>query len=172
MDINYKHTYGALTQVNDQQALYQLTHPISLDELLSIARLIATDKLKPGVMLSSPEACRDALLTLLNDIEREVFACLFLDNQHQLRKFEILFTGTIDRASIYPREVVKRALAYNAAAVIFAHNHPSGTAEPSQADRKITRQCADALALVDVRVLDHFVIGSDSVVSLAERGWL
>ena len=101
-----------------------------------------------------------------------LFRSLFLDNQHQLRKFEILFTGTIDRASIYPREVVKRALAYNAAAVIFAHNHPSGSAEPSQADRKITRQCADALALVDVRVLDHFVIGADSVVSFAERGWL
>ena len=172
MDINYKQTYGALTQVNDQQALYQLTHPISPDELLSIARLIAADKLKPGVALTSPTASKDALSTLLHGIEREVFACLFVDNQHQLRKFEILFTGTINQASVYPREVVKRAIAYNAAAVIFAHNHPSGIAEPSQADRKISRRCVDALALIDVKVLDHFVIGTDSVVSFAERGWL
>ncbi|MDF4702085.1 JAB domain-containing protein, partial [Vibrio parahaemolyticus] len=96
----------------------------------------------------------------------------FLDNQHRVRATDEMFNGTIDSASVYPREVVKEALMHNAAAVIFYHNHPSGVAEPSQNDRRITRRLADALALVDVRVLDHFVISHEEVVSFAERGWI
>lgn len=102
----------------------------------------------------------------------EVFACLFLDNRHRVLAFEELFRGTIDGAAVYPREVVKQALRHNAAAVIFAHNHPSGVAEPSQADRHITEQLVKALGLMEIRVLDHLVIGDDGWVSLAQRGWM
>ena len=101
-----------------------------------------------------------------------MFVCLFLDNRHRDIACEELFRGSIDGASVHPREVVRRCLAHNAAAVIFAHNHPSGVAEPSQADREITRHLRQALELIEVRVLDHFVIGSGSALSLAERGWL
>ncbi|HAS8160916.1 TPA: DNA repair protein RadC, partial [Vibrio vulnificus] len=103
--------------------------------------------------------------------EREVFAVMFLDNQHRLIAFEELFFGTIDSASVYPREVLKAALKINAAALIFAHNHPSGDATPSQADKQITQRLKEALALVDIRVLDHIVVG-DSAISFAERGLL
>ncbi len=102
----------------------------------------------------------------------EVFACLYLDNRHQVLAFEELFRGTIDAAAVYPREVVKRALHHNAAAVILAHNHPSGVAEPSQADRHITDEIKKALALLDIRVLDHLVIGDNEWTSLAQRGWI
>lgn len=109
--------------------------------------------------------------TVLGNYDREVFALLLLDNQHRLIEFNELFYGTIDSASVYPREVVKLALERNAAAVIFAHNHPSGDATPSQADKRITSRLKDALALIDVRVLDHFVVG-ETCVSFAERGWI
>ncbi|MCG6507504.1 DNA repair protein RadC, partial [Vibrio parahaemolyticus] len=109
---------------------------------------------------------------VLRDRQREAFYILFLDNQHRVIRDEVLFEGTIDAASVYPREVVKRALHHNAAALILAHNHPSGVAEPSQADRRITQRLTDALALVDIRVLDHFVVGDGDVVSFAERGWI
>jgi DNA repair protein RadC len=99
-----------------------------------------------------------------------VFSCLYLDNRHRVIQFEELFRGTINGASVYPREVVKKALGHNAAAVIFAHNHPSGVAEPSAADRRITQQLSDALALVDVRVLDHVVVGDGTTISFAEQG--
>ena len=112
------------------------------------------------------------MVSRLRDKTREAFYVLFLDNQHRVIKGEVLFEGTIDSASVYPREVVKRALDHNAAALILAHNHPSGAAEPSQADRRITRRIGDALALVDIRVLDHFVVGDGEVVSFAERGWI
>ena len=107
----------------------------------------------------------------LRDNPAEVFACLFLDNRHRVIAYEELFRGTIDGASVHPREVVKRALHFNTAAVILAHNHPSGIAEPSQADERITQRLKDALALVDIRLLDHMIIGDD-VVSFAERGLL
>lgn len=115
---------------------------------------------------------RRFLTAQLRHKPHEVFAALFLDNQHRLLHYQELFQGTIDGASVYPREVVKRVLQLNAAAVIFAHNHPSGVAEPSQADRHITLQLRDALALVDVRVLDHFVVGDGEITSFAERGWI
>lgn len=122
--------------------------------------------------LTRPEDAGRFLLAKLRRYPHEVFACLFLDNKHRVVAFEELFRGTIDGAAVYPREVVRRCLEHNAAALILAHNHPSGVAEPSEADRSITRRLVEAVGLVDVRVLDHLVIGDDHWVSLAERGWL
>lgn len=132
------------------------------------AQIIANRHLK-GDVFTSPNATKEFLTYKLGQHEREVFAVLLLDNQHRLIEYNELFFGTIDAATVYPREVVKLALERNAAAVIFAHNHPSGEAEPSQADRRITSRLSDALALIDIRVLDHFVIG-ETPVSFAERG--
>ncbi|MES9882200.1 MAG: DNA repair protein RadC [Sedimenticola sp.] len=120
--------------------------------------------------LTSPQLTRDYLQSRLSHHPNEVFACLFLDNHHRVIEYEELFQGTIDGASVHPREVVRRALAHNAAAVILAHNHPSGVAEPSRADEQITRRLQEALALVDVRVLDHVIVGTGEMTSLAERG--
>ena len=122
--------------------------------------------------ITSPEQTRDYLILHLRDRLQEVFACLFLDNRHRVIRYEELFFGTIDSASVYPREVVRRVISHNAAAVIFAHNHPSGLAEPSQADRQITDRLREALALIDVRVLDHMVIGDGEITSFAEQGLL
>ena len=130
------------------------------------------ESLDRGDAISDPGKTRRFLKGKLRKYSREVFACLYLDNQHRLIKFEELFFGTIDGASVHAREVVKRALDHNAAAVIFAHNHPSGVAEPSQADRRITDRLKSALLLVDVRVLDHMVVGDREVISFAERGYL
>ena len=121
-------------------------------------------------VLESSAATRDYLRARYRNCSREIFSCLFLNSQHHVVKLEELFTGTLDGAAVYPREVVKRALHHNAAAVILAHNHPSGVAEPSQADIRITRRLKQALGTVEVRVLDHLVIGHAQVVSLAERG--
>lgn len=123
-------------------------------------------------LLSSSSAVRRFLRLKLAHLPREVFACLFLDNRHRLIRFEELFQGTVDRASVHPREVLRRALELNAAAVILAHNHPSGVAEPSASDLALTRDLSDLLARIDVRVLDHLVIGRGSEVSFAERGLL
>lgn len=125
-----------------------------------------------GEKLTSPQQTRRFLKARLRSYQQEVFACLFLDNQHRVIKFEELFQGTIDGASVYPREVVKKALAHNAAAVILAHNHPSGLAEPSQADIRITDRLKSALLLVDIRVLDHMIVGDGDVLSFAETGIL
>lgn len=125
-----------------------------------------------GAPLTDPEATRRFLIGRLRDLPHEVFACLYLDNRHRVIAFDELFRGTLDGASVHPREVVKATLRHNAAALILAHNHPSGVAEPSDADRLITRRLREALGLVDVRVLDHFVIGDGYAVSFAERGWL
>jgi DNA repair protein RadC len=127
---------------------------------------------RPTKSLTAPSATREYLTTMLAPEERELFVMLALDNRNRLLASEILFAGTIDGASVHPREVVKCALRHNAAAVIFSHNHPSGVAEPSQADELITRRLRDALALVDVRVLDHFVVGAGCSYSFAERGLL
>lgn len=124
------------------------------------------------VALESPQASRDYLKLRLDGLPCEVFACLFLDNRHRVLAYEELFRGTIDGASVHPREVVRRTLEVNAAAVIFAHNHPSGLTDPSQADIRITQRLKDALALIEVRVLDHLVIGEGEGVSFAERGLL
>ena len=130
-----------------------------LQAVLEMARRHTFEELDRGDVLISPEATRAYLSQQLRHYQHEVFACLFLDNQHHILEFEELFRGTIDSASVYPREVVKKALAHNAAAVIFAHNHPSGISEPSQADKLITDKLKQALALIDIRVLDHFIIG-------------
>ena len=121
--------------------------------------------------MTSPQASKDFVKLQLATYEHEVFACLFMDNRNRVIAFEELFRGTIDGASVYPREVVKACLRHNSAAVIFAHNHPSGVSEPSQADERITKRLKDALALIDVRVLDHLIVGEE-VVSFAERGLL
>jgi len=121
---------------------------------------------------TQPDQVRQYLLSQLRHIPHEVFSALFLDNQHRLIIYEELFRGTIDGASVYPREVVKKVLSYNAAAVIFAHNHPSGMATPSQSDERITHKLQQALQLVDVRVLDHFIVGDNDVFSMAEHGML
>lgn len=135
-------------------------------------RILETRLREPGAALSSPAAVRDYLALSIGDREREVFIAIFLDAQNRVIEAEELFRGTLTQTSVYPREVVKRALALNAASVIFAHNHPSGVAEPSQADHWLTDQLKAALALVDVRTLDHFVVAGRQTLSFAERGWL
>jgi DNA repair protein RadC len=143
-----------------------------LQAVLEMARRHLHEQLQRETALDNPDTTRRYLLSRLRHHQHEVFACLFLDNRHRIICFEELFHGTIDGASVHPREVVKRALHHNAAAVILAHNHPSGIAEPSRADIQITRRLVEALALVDIRVLDHLVIGDAEGVSLAERGQL
>ena len=123
-------------------------------------------------LLASPDAVRDYLRLLLGDRPHEIFAVVFLDAQNRVIATEEMFRGTLTQTSVYPREVVKRALHFNAAAIIFAHNHPSGVAEPSRADEALTVALKQALALVDVRVLDHFVVAGDGALSFAERGIL
>lgn len=145
---------------------------VQLQAVLEMSQRYLAETLQRGDALTSPQQTKLYLSSRLRDRQREAFYLLFLDNQHRVICDEILFEGTIDAASVYPREVVKRALHHNAAAVILAHNHPSGVAEPSQADRRITVRLTDALGLVDIRVLDHFVVGDGEVVSFAERGWL
>ncbi|ENM3731732.1 DNA repair protein RadC [Vibrio cholerae] len=145
---------------------------VQLQAVLEMTQRYLAETLKRGDTLTSPQQTKLYLSSVLRDRQREAFYILFLDNQHRVIRDEILFEGTIDAASVYPREVVKRALHHNAAAVILAHNHPSGVAEPSQADRRITDRLRDALGLVEIRVLDHFVVGDGEVVSFAERGWI
>jgi DNA repair protein RadC len=139
---------------------------------LELARRHYREALRAGPAMTAPAATRQFLTAQLRDRPYEVFCCLHLDNRHRLIHFEEVFRGTIDGASVHPREVVRQALRHNAAAIIFAHNHPSGVAEASQADELITRRLKDALALVDIRVLDHLIVGDNSCLSFAERGLL
>lgn len=127
---------------------------------------------EPGASFTSSNAVRDWLRLQLASLEREEFTALFLDNQHRLIAHETLFTGTINHTQVHPREVVKAGLRHNCAAVIVAHCHPSGLAEPSNADRQVTTRIQQALGLVDIRLLDHLVVGGMEIVSFAERGWL
>jgi DNA repair protein RadC len=143
-----------------------------LQAVLEMARRHLAEQLARGDALTSPDLTRQYLLAQLRDRDHEVFACLLLDNQHRVLKYRELFRGTIDGAAVYPREVVKLALSHGAAAVILAHNHPSGVAEPSHADRALTDRLQQALGLVDIRVLDHLVVGDGHCVSFAERGWI
>lgn len=139
---------------------------------MEMARRVMDEPLRQGDPLRSPEDTRRFLTSRLSTYPHEVFAGLFLDNRHRVIQYQELFRGTIDGAAVYPREVVRQALEHNAAAVIFAHNHPSGVAEPSQADVSLTRRLKEALSLVDIRVLDHMVVGHGEVISLAERGMM
>lgn len=145
---------------------------VQLQAVLELARRHLGEQLVREQVFARPDTVATYLGAHFRDYEREVFLALFLDTRHRLIASEELFQGTIDGASVYPREVVKRALRHNAAAVILAHNHPSGVAEPSGADTRITRLLREALALVDIRLLDHLVVGAGEVVSLAERGLL
>jgi len=134
------------------------------------ARILARELKERPLAMTSPQLVRDFLRFELEHVEHETFCVLFLDTQHRLIAFEELFRGTLDSASVYPREVAKEALRHNAGAVILAHNHPSGIAEPSHADRRITDRLKEALGLFEIRVLDHLVVGSPEVVSFAEQG--
>jgi DNA repair protein RadC len=144
----------------------------TLMSALELSRRHYREALRAGPALNAPANTRQFLTAQLRDRPYEVFCCLHLDNRHRLIHFEEVFRGTIDGASVHPREVVRQALRYNAAALIFAHNHPSGVAEASQADELITRRLRDALALIDIRVLDHLIVGDNSCLSFAERGLL
>jgi len=139
---------------------------------LELARRSLKDDLRSGSALTSPAAVRDYLQLAIADREHEVFVCLWLDAQHRVIRCEELFRGSLTQTSVYPREIVKAGLKANAAAVIFAHNHPSGAAQPSRADELLTRNLKDALALVEVKVLDHFIIAGRQALSFAERGLL
>jgi len=146
--------------------------PARAEEVLSQARRVLSQRVRRGATMSSPQTVKDHLRLEIGALEHEVFCVLFLDAQHRIIVLKQMFRGTVTQTSVYPREVVKEALAQNAAAVILAHNHPSGAPEPSRADEYLTQTLKTALALVDVRVLDHLVVGGGDVVSFAERGLL
>jgi DNA repair protein RadC len=144
---------------------------LSDEEVISHACKIIEQKfVREHDVISEPGLAKEYIKLRIGSLEHEVFCCFFLDTRHRVICCEEMFRGTLDGTSVHPREVVKRTLHHNAAAVIFAHNHPSGVAEPSDADRRLTRRLKESLALIDVRVLDHFVVGSEETVSFAERG--
>ncbi|WP_436882696.1 RadC family protein [Enterobacter asburiae] len=152
---------------------FAATLPISAQHTIREALTLLEQQLRePGAAFTSTTAVRDWLRLQLATLEREEFVVLFLDNQHRLLAHDTLFTGTINHTQVHPREVVKAALRHNSAALIVAHSHPSGLAEPSQADRQITERLKQALDLVGIRLLDHLVVGGMDVVSFSERGWL
>ncbi|MBN8713853.1 MAG: DNA repair protein RadC [Xanthomonadales bacterium] len=155
--------------VRDARGRYR---PATTEQILAAARQVVDHKMQRGANFGSPIDVKAYLSAKLGGLDHEVFAVLFLDNRHRLIEYVEMFRGTIDGASVHPREVVKEALRFNAAAVIFAHPHPSGHPEPSQADKAITLQLKEALALIEVRTLDHIVVGGNDTVSLAERGLL
>jgi DNA repair protein RadC len=144
--------------------------PAQVDEVLQAAQTLLWQQMRGREVLSSPQTVRDFLRVRLGGLEHEVFAVLMLDAQHALIEYVELFRGTVSQTSVYPREVVKESLARNAAALVLVHNHPSGVAEPSRADEFLTQTLKSALALVDVRVLDHLIIAGTNVLSFAERG--
>jgi DNA repair protein RadC len=155
--------------VRDAQGEYRLA---TGDEVLTAARQVLGRRVRRGTTLSSPDVVRDYLRTKLGDLEHEVFVSLLIDSQNRLIEYAELFRGTLAQTSVYPREVVKIALIRNAAAMIFAHNHPSGVAEPSRADELLTQTLKQALSLVEVRVLDHFIVAGAEILSFAQRGLL
>jgi DNA repair protein RadC len=171
--------FGTLTQLfatseADFCAIHGLGQAkfVQLQAVIELSRRALHEEMQRGDALNSPHVVRNYLQLLLAGRHQEVFVVLFLDTQHRVIASEELFQGTLGQASVYPREVVKRALANNAAAVIFAHNHPSGVAEPSAADERLTATLKQALALVEVRVLDHFIVAMGTTISFAERGLL
>jgi DNA repair protein RadC len=156
----------------DTSGQYITLRPVGREEILAMANRLIGRQFARGRAIQNPKEAAAWLPPKLAPLSHETFWVLFLDNQHRVLAFEQLFQGTLDSTSVYPREVVKRTLQLNAAALIFAHNHPSGHPEPSTADHTITQRLKKALSLIDVRVLDHFVVGGDQVISLAERaGW-
>ena len=160
-------SFDSSLMVRDAQGRYLLA---TAEQILEAARQAIERKMQRGTSFTSPAAVKEYLRAKLAGFEHEVFAVLFLDTQHRLIEYVEMFHGTIDSASVYPRELVKEALRLNAAAVIISHNHPSGSPEPSAADRALTQRLKEALALVDMRVLDHVVVAGSSTASFAERG--
>ncbi|HEJ7991021.1 TPA: DNA repair protein RadC [Serratia liquefaciens] len=159
--------------MEQQLPLFAVGLPPSAQHTIREALTLLERQLRePGASFTSSRAIRDWLRLQLASLEREEFTALFLDNQHRLIAHETLFTGTINHTQVHPREVVKAGLKHNCAAVIVAHCHPSGLAEPSNADRQVTTRIQQALELVDIRLLDHLVVGGMEIVSFAERGWL
>ena len=146
--------------------------PASADEVLQHARLVLSRRVRRGTLLTSPQAVKDYLRVHLGALEHELFTVIFLDAQNRLVTMKEMFRGSVTQTSVYPREVMKEALNVNAVALILAHNHPSGSPEPSRADEYLTQTLKTALALVDVRVLDHFIVGGADIVSFAEQGLL
>ena len=146
--------------------------PARLQVARELVKRLLAEELRRGSALTSPGAVRDYLRLILADREHEVFVCIWLDAQHRVIKTDEAFRGTLTHTSVHPREIVKSALAANAAAVLFAHNHPSGVAQPSQSDELLTRNLKEALALVEVKVLDHFIVAGRQALSFAERGLL
>lgn len=163
------HNESTTLLVRDARGEYRQA---SADEVLKAARQVIGRRVRRGTAMTSPQAVRDFLRTKLAELEHEVFVALLLNSQNRLIEYAELFRGTLSQTSVYPREVAKIALKSNAAAMIFAHNHPSGVAEPSRADELLTQTLKQALALLDVRVLDHFIVAGDEVLSFAERGLL
>lgn len=153
--------------VRDVDGQYRVA---SADEVLSQAWGVLAERVKPGVTLSSPQDVKDYLRLAIGMLEHEVFCVVFLDAQHRVIELRQMFRGTVTQTSVYPREVVKEALQLNSSAVILAHNHPSGVAEPSRADEHLTQTLKSALLMFDVRVLDHLIVTASSVLSMAERG--
>ena len=145
---------------------------VQLQAIFEMSRRALNEQMQVKDVLNSPKQVRDYLCLRLGNLTREIFMVLFLDAQNRIVTTEEMFSGTLMQTSVYPREVVKRALYHNAASVIFAHNHPSGIAQQSQADELITKQLKEALALVDIRVLDHFIVAGNTIISFAERGLL
>lgn len=145
---------------------------VSADDIITQAQDILREGVQSGQPITDPKAAVDFLQMSLANEDNEHFAALFMNTRNVVIAFERLFSGSVDQSAVYPRVVVQRALALNASAVIFAHNHPSGDCEPSRSDKRITKDLVDALGLINVRVLDHFVVSQANWVSLAEQGWL
>lgn len=159
--------------MEQQLPMFATALPASAQQTIQVALTLLESQLRePGVSLTSSHAVRDWLRLQLATLEREAFTVLWLDNQHRLIAHDTLFLGTINSITVHPREVVKAGLNHNAAAAVLSHNHPSGHAEPSDADRHITARLKLALELVDIRLLDHLVVGRMEIVSFSERGWL
>ena len=155
--------------IRDVSGKYCSTKPLTDKQIIKAATVLLNKKFIPGALLGSVDDTKTWLRIHYQDLEHEVFVCVFLNAQHCIISHDVLFRGTIDGASVYPREVVKLALKLNAAAVIFAHNHPSGFADPSPADKAITLKLKESLNLIDIRVLDHFILGKESAFSFAEH---
>lgn len=156
--------------VRDTRGRY---HPANADQIIEAARLVVDRRMQRGTLFTDPAIASRFFRDKLAGLQREVFAAAFIDTRHRLIDYAELFFGSVDGAEVHPREVVRQALILNAAAVLVAHNHPSGEPEPSAADRALTARLKQALALVDVRLLDHFVVGGNTIpVSMAARGWV
>jgi len=169
---NSKKTDQTAFIMGDQPGTYLATREVQNSDILALAEQILFERVRRDVAFQNPEDTKQYLKVRLGPRDAEVFAVLFLDNRHRLIAFEELFYGTIDGCSVHPREIARRALTLNAAAIILAHNHPSGVPEPSQADKSLTIRIKETMALLDIRVLDHLVVGGTEVVSFAERGLL